>query len=164
MAKKVNEVKGKKSAVKNYVLEGNNDSSASYDMDAILDNEDDSSKAMSDTANFDRVSFPPMVKPNDIPAGHSIRGVLVSIRPSSKFEKQQILLLRATKTGQEISVPAVRGIGVYLFDKETGELKDGIIGKELIICRKGTKYSEKNKKNYPVFDVSISKKPVDKVK
>lgn len=163
MAKKVSEVKGKKSAVRNYELEGNNENAA-YDMESILDNEEDSGKAMSDTTNFDRVSFPPMVKPNDIPAGQSIRGVLISVRPSSKFEKQQILMLRATKTGQEISVPAVRGIGVYLFDKETGELKDGIIGKELIICRKGTKYSEKNKKNYPVFDVSISKKAVDKVK
>lgn len=148
-----------KKAVKKYAL--NDEGRSNYDMSAILDNEEESSKLMRDD-NYERVSYPPMIKPNDIPEGQTIRGVLLSVRPSSKFEKQQILLLRATKTGQEISVPAVRGISVYLFDKGTNQLNEDLIGKELVIRRKGTKYSEKNKKEYPIFDVAIGKKVVVK--
>lgn len=156
MAKKAE----KKTAVKNYKL-NDDEGRANYDIAAILDDEKETNEAMQDNDNYNRISYPPMVLPNLIPDGKSIRGVLLSSRPSQKYKKQQILLIRMSKTGQEISLPASRGIGVYLFDKDTGELKEEFLNKEIVIRRKGSKYSEQNQKEYPIFDVLIGKKSVD---
>ena len=151
-----------KKPVRKYELEASSAKPVNYDIDEIIEDGDELVEAMQDSKQFDRVSFPPMVLPNLIEDGKGIRGVLLSSRPSARFKKQHILQLRLKKSGQEISLPASRGISIYLFDKDTGELKNDLIGRELIIRRKGTKRSEKNNKDYPIFDVAIGKKAVEK--
>lgn len=111
---------------------------------------------------FESLSLPGVFKLRDLPVGGVIDGTLKAIKPSTNPAiKQPLLELVMTKDKRTELVPCQAGIGVRIFEKDTG--KCNLIGKRILITKTGYKKSPKykddsgNAREFAIYDVIVAK-------